>query len=212
MPCMAVLRRLTRCITFQQVGTSFDTITAGMQCVNPFDTGDFPTCDPDQTIGDLKVTGLKDPRNNDTKIKYEPTYAHYLTKPDGTPRLTPEIVLLQNGGYAPCEISTGADTVDYCSPWTQTYGFFFGDGTSTDVLLTITRVRRPSPPVAPSECEKVTELSLHALCAVKLACCGCLLFSAQLGFLSSGSESEESEPSTLFRHPAPAAQTEHMRS
>lgn len=45
----------------------------------------------------------------------------------------------------PCEVNTNPNfedvEPDFCSPWAETYGFFFGDDQSHTVVMTIKEVR-----------------------------------------------------------------------
>ena len=109
-----------------------------VMCVSPFDTGDMPDCGDDNVDGTLLPTGLRDPLTGDAVV-YQPTYRNYATYPNSTVRPDAEITQLVAGGVAPCEISENP-AADYCAPWSQTYGFFFGDGEHTDIVLTITKV------------------------------------------------------------------------
>jgi len=96
-------------------------------CVSPFDTGDKPLCRSGEDSDTQYPTTQIDPTTNEI-VPYEITY------PGFNSTLT-----------VPCEQVDDAEP-DYCSPWSQTYGFFFGDNDtsgiplSTDVVLEITEM------------------------------------------------------------------------
>jgi len=112
------------------------------QCVSPFDSGDRPTCEGSDPRGtQYQISNYPeriDPRN-EAIVPYEETYPDFV-----------------NSLTVPCELSVGTNNIedvdpDYCSPWSQTYGFFFGDNgmdngidngipSSTDVVLSIDEV------------------------------------------------------------------------
>ena len=81
-------------------------------CRSPFDTGDRPTCQP----GGAAAVERVDPFGVAIPFDADPS----------TTRV-------------PCEAEDDHDP-DYCSPWSSTYGMFYGDGTYGDVTLTVTGV------------------------------------------------------------------------
>ena len=88
-------------------------------CVSPFDSGDSPNCES-------YPLGTK--LNNDKK----PFTGQFIPYDNnGNP------IGSQTG--VPCEKPDDM-TPDYCSPWSDTYGFFFGDGYSHDVVLTVSEM------------------------------------------------------------------------
>jgi hypothetical protein len=141
---------------FVQTGMAYDKLVqvtaadgrimsdTSVMCESAFDNGDMPDCGDDNLDGTLLPTGLRDPLTGDAVV-YEPTYRNYLYYPNGTQRPQAEIDQLEAGGVAPCEMSENP-AADYCAPWAQTYGFFFGDGENTDIVLTITKVLPPNTP------------------------------------------------------------------
>jgi len=97
----------------------YELITANnRQCESPFDTGDRPTCPDGVPEGTYIANGNYDPVT-------------------GLP--VPYFLNQELGDAVPCETSDNVDP-DYCSPWSQTYGFFFGDDNYTDIILTITDI------------------------------------------------------------------------
>lgn len=88
-------------------------------CVSPFDSGDSPNCES-------YPLGTK--LNND-KNPFTGQFIPYDN--NGNP------IGSQTG--VPCEKPDDM-TPDYCSPWSDTYGFFFGDGYSHDVVLTVSEM------------------------------------------------------------------------
>lgn len=89
-------------------------------CDSPFDTGDRPTCPPSVTSGTMVDPGRRDPFTNQP--------IPYFLQPNTT--------------LVPCEIELPGtfDQPDYCAPWYDTFGFFFGDGDFHDIELRITDV------------------------------------------------------------------------
>jgi len=94
------------------VGNGYYPLTNGTICDSPYDTGDHPKCEPGgaAAVERFDPYGAKIPFNAD-------------------PATT----------AVPCEAANDNDT-DYCSPWSSTYGMFYGDGTHEDVTLTVTGV------------------------------------------------------------------------
>lgn len=150
---------MTRVLWCVQTGMAYDKLVnvtsasgvilsdTSVMCESPFDNGDMPYCGDDNNDGTLLPTGLTDPITS-TPVVYQPTYRNYHNYPNGTARSEAEMAQLRAGGMAPCEDREGPEA-DYCAPWSQTYGFFFGDGTNTDIELTITKVRTPPPTHSP---------------------------------------------------------------
>uniref|UniRef100_A0A7S0WPQ0 Uncharacterized protein n=1 Tax=Pyramimonas obovata TaxID=1411642 RepID=A0A7S0WPQ0_9CHLO len=98
-----------------------ETSDTRVQCVSPFDTGDKPRCaDSDESNTQYAIRPV-DPFTGLT-IPYDPSYPDHVSDTQ-----------------TPCEQADDEEP-DYCSPWSQTYGLFFGDGTTHDVELTITEV------------------------------------------------------------------------
>ena len=110
-------------------GIAGNALVNGRLCVSPFDTGDSPDCGSDP-VGTGKP-------NRKTPITY--------TIGDVTVAADAYIPYDNNGNpvagvtNVPCE-SPDDSTPDYCSPWSDSYGFFFGDGTTHDVVLTLTEI------------------------------------------------------------------------
>ncbi|KAK3287761.1 hypothetical protein CYMTET_4743 [Cymbomonas tetramitiformis] len=126
----------------------------GKLCNSPYDTGDFPTCGPDDIAGvtlkpnynmDSECAALSEPDRASGKIlsEWRKDFVEFENSPcdlyipyDGS-------IPYDNSAVdeVPCEEDDNVDP-DYCSPWSQTYGFFFGDGEYTDIVLTIKEVER----------------------------------------------------------------------
>ena len=104
-------------------GPEGGTLINGRVCVSPFDTGDSPNCDS-YPLG-TKLNNNKNP--------FTGQFLPYDN--NGNP------VGSQTG--VPCE-KPDDTTPDYCSPWSDTYGFFFGDGYSHDVVLTVSEMNAES--------------------------------------------------------------------
>ncbi|GBG58751.1 hypothetical protein CBR_g151 [Chara braunii] len=86
----------------------------GIMCPSPFDSGVKPLCGPGQPEGTIVPHPLVDGENN----------------------------LIYPAGY-PCKNATTNKekaSIDYCAPWSEAYGFFFGDGETWDMELTIDAV------------------------------------------------------------------------
>lgn len=94
------------------VGNGYYPLTNNTICDSPFDTGDRPTCQAGAAAAEERVDpyGVKIPFNANPS--------------------TTEV---------PCELTNDNDA-DYCSPWSSTYGMFYGDGTHGDVTLSVTKV------------------------------------------------------------------------
>jgi len=90
-------------------------------CVNPFDTGDSPHCGGHPEGTELP-TGRVDGRTG------EPVPYDNFNNPN------PE-----KGTLTPCETANDEDA-DYCSPWAETFGFFFGDGGHETLIVQVTEV------------------------------------------------------------------------
>lgn len=110
-------------------GSNGSPLVNGIQCVSPFDTGDSPDCGADPP-------GTKKP-NRKTPITY--TIAGVTVNAgDFIPYDNLGSPIAGQTGVA-CE-SPDDSAPDYCSPWADSYGFFFGDGTTHDVVLTLTEL------------------------------------------------------------------------
>ena len=94
------------------VGNGYYPLTNGTICDNPYDNGDRPTCQ----AGGAAAVERQDPYG--VAIPYDAE---------------------KSTAAVPCE-SAADDDADYCSPWSSTYGMFYGDGTHGDVTLKVTGV------------------------------------------------------------------------
>lgn len=105
-------------------GANGDPLVNGIQCMSPFDNGDSPDCGTDPP-------GTKKP-NNRSPITFTVNAGDFIPYDNlGSP--------IQGQTGVACESPNDA-TPDYCSPWSDTYGFFFGDGNTHDVVLTLTEL------------------------------------------------------------------------
>ena len=101
----------------------------GIQCVSPFDTGDSPDCGTDPV-------GTKKP-NRKSPITYA-IGGVTVNAGDFIPYDNLGSPINGQTGVA-CE-SPDDSAPDYCSPWADSYGFFFGDGSTHNVVLTLTEL------------------------------------------------------------------------
>ena len=93
------------------------------------DTGDSPYC---SNFRKDPVTGVAVPSAD--------APAGYIACQVGD--LVPHITELYPQGF-PCESANDdgqLEAPDYCSPWWETYGFFFGDGTHQTIYMNIEQI------------------------------------------------------------------------
>ena len=100
-------------------GGAGEPLVNGRMCANAYDTGDSPGCDG-YPVGTL-LNNRKDPNTN--------LYIPYDNGGD----------IVEGNTAVPCE-SPDDTQADYCSPWFDTYGFFFGDGYTHDVVFSVSHV------------------------------------------------------------------------
>ncbi|KAK3285088.1 hypothetical protein CYMTET_7287 [Cymbomonas tetramitiformis] len=105
-------------------------------CTSPYDTGDKPTC-PEGVSEGTPVANLIIDSECSAGVN-QSTWRKAAGLP-GCATYIPYDLNASAGDMVPCEVLSNSDP-DYCSPWAETYGFFFGDGSSTDVILTVTQI------------------------------------------------------------------------
>ena len=112
-------------VWFPQGSPKYDqmNLVNDVMCTSPYDTGDKPDCG-------LYAVGTK--LNNDKN----PLTGQYLPYDNGGNPVGGETGV-------PCE-KPDDTTPDYCSPWSEVYGFFFGDGYSHNVILTVSEINTES--------------------------------------------------------------------
>eukprot|EP00854_Cymbomonas_tetramitiformis_P001562 gene1562-2195_t len=110
-------------------------------CQSPYDTGDSPTCPNGVATGTKIQTS-----NIDSECKAGTPISEWMKQAYGgavqcrSDYLVPyDLDPTHIDPSIPCEADEN-DTPDYCSPWSSTYGFFFGDGNVTDIVLTVIEV------------------------------------------------------------------------
>ena len=139
-------------------------------CESPFDTGDSPTCPTDangvQVARGTPVDVRRGIRGRVTALNNPTVPYHYdprdleeaLAFGGGVGNITeatvPPVVYsphynqwtqdnsdagFYNSGKVPCEAIEDTRP-DYCAPWSQVYGFFFGDGEFTDLNFLVQEV------------------------------------------------------------------------
>jgi hypothetical protein len=118
------------------VYTGPDDPRSTVQCVSPLDSGDSPPCGGTQLYSDDELSGEGTPSLSDPGMG-KCLYRHITIKTDeifGT-----QLVDTERSPYYPrgCCEAIDDTKADYCVPWTELSGLFFGDGTyqSVDFIL-----------------------------------------------------------------------------